>query len=54
MMDFLGCTMECLQGRAVLTFKLNGMNLCLAPDGVTIGLAEKHVRYSRGRQRESV
>lgn len=54
MMDFLGCTIECLQGRAVLTFKLTGINLYPTPDGVPIGLAEKHVRDSRGRQREGV
>ena len=52
MMDVLGCTIECLQGRAALTFKLNGINLYLTPDGLTIRLAEKHVRDSRGRQRE--
>ena len=54
MMDFLGCTIECLQGRALLMVKLTGINLYPTPDDVTIGLAEKHVRDSRGRQREGV
>ena len=54
MMDFLGCTIECLQGRAVLTFRFNSINLYPTPDGVTIELAEKHVRDSRGRQRKGV
>ena len=52
MMDVLGCTIECLQGRAVLTFKLKGINLYPTPDGLTIGLVEKQVRDSRGRQSE--
>ena len=46
--------MECLQGRAVLTVKLTGIDLYPKPDGATIGLAEEHVIDLRGRQREGV
>ena len=53
-MDFLGCTIECPQGRAVLKVELTRINLYPTPDGATIGLAEEHVRDSRGRQREGV